>query len=64
MRMKPFTMVAIPHEDILEGRLTEDVFAADLWEVFKNRGSEDYRDPDIFFKDVSHERDEKSAGNC
>ena len=48
--MKPFTTIAIPHTDILEGRLTEDVFAADLWEVFKNRGPEDYRNPDVFFR--------------
>lgn len=27
-----------------------DVFAADLWEVYKNRGSEEYTDPDTFFK--------------
>lgn len=30
--MKPFHTIAIPHKDILEGRLTMDVFAADLWE--------------------------------
>ncbi|MEM2203699.1 MAG: DUF499 domain-containing protein [Sulfolobales archaeon] len=48
--MKPFTSIAIPHIDIIEGRLTEDVFAADLWEVFKGRGPEDYRDPDTFFR--------------
>jgi len=27
--MKPFSTIAIPHRDILEGRLTMDVFAAD-----------------------------------
>lgn len=48
--MRPFSSIAIPHTDILEGRLTEDVFAADLWEVFKGRGPEDYRDPETFFK--------------
>ena len=31
--MKPFTQTATPHEDILKGRLTMDVFAADLWQV-------------------------------
>ena len=50
MKMKPFTTIAIPHKDILEGKLTEDIFAADLWEVFKNRGPEDYRNPDVFFR--------------
>lgn len=48
--MKPFHMVAVPHKDILEGRLTMDVFAADLWEVFQGRAPEDYQDPEIFFR--------------
>ena len=48
--MKPFHTVAIPHRDILEGRLTMDIFAADLWETFTLRAPEDYRDPDIFFE--------------
>jgi len=48
--MKTFTSVAIPHEDILKGRLTMDVFAADLWEVYKGRAPAEYQDPDIFFK--------------
>ncbi|GFP35596.1 hypothetical protein HKBW3S43_01386, partial [Candidatus Hakubella thermalkaliphila] len=48
--MKPFSTIAIPHRDILEGRLTMDVFAADLWEVFKDRAPEEYQDPDIFFR--------------
>ena len=48
--MKPFSTIAIPHRDILEGRLTMDVFAADLWEVFKGRATEEYQDPTIFFR--------------
>ncbi len=32
--MKAFHTVAIPDDDILESRLTMDVFAADLWEVY------------------------------
>lgn len=47
--MKPFHLIAIPHNDILEGRLTMDVFAADLWEVYKGRAVEDYQNPDVFF---------------
>lgn len=31
--MKPFTQIAIPHEDILKGRLVMDVFAANLWQM-------------------------------
>ena len=48
--MKPFSAVATPHRDILEGRLTMDVFAADLWNVFKGRGPEEYKDPTVFFR--------------
>ncbi|NPV45159.1 MAG: ATP-binding protein [Firmicutes bacterium] len=48
--MKAFHSVAVPHKDILEGRLTMDVFAADLWEVCQGRGPNEYRDGKIFFK--------------
>jgi len=47
--MKPFHTIAIPHKDILEGRLTMDIFAADLWDVFNKRGPDEYKDKDIFF---------------
>lgn len=47
--MKPFHTIAIPHKDILAGMLTMDVFAADLWEVHQNRGTEEYRDAETFF---------------
>lgn len=46
--MKPFHTIAVLHKDILEGRLTMDVFAADLWEVYHDRGPEEYRDADLF----------------
>ena len=48
--MKPFTQIAIPHEDILEGRLTMDVFAADLWQVANGKAPLDYQDADLFFR--------------
>ena len=48
--MKAFHTIAVPHQDILDGRLTMDVFAADLWEVFKERGPEEYKDSEEFFK--------------
>jgi len=38
--MKPFHTIAVPHRDILEGRLTMDVFAADLWETYKKRSAQ------------------------
>ncbi|ABU57697.1 ATP-binding protein [Roseiflexus castenholzii] len=48
--MTAFHTIAVPHDDILQGRLTLDVFAADLWEVYHRRGPEEYRDPDLFFQ--------------
>lgn len=48
--MKAFHTVAIPHKDILGGRLTMDVFAADLWDVCQKRGPDEYKDADTFFK--------------
>ena len=48
--MIPFHTIAVPHRDILEGRLTLDVFAADLWEVFKSAAPDEYKDPTQFFQ--------------
>jgi len=48
--MKTFTQVAVPHEDILQGKLTMDVFAADLWQVVKGKAPLDYQEPSLFFK--------------
>ncbi|MCX5850425.1 MAG: DUF499 domain-containing protein [Deltaproteobacteria bacterium] len=47
--MKAFHTIAVPHKDILEGNLTMDVFAADLWQVSRNRGPDEYKDSDLFF---------------
>jgi len=43
--MKPFTQIAIPNDDIVKGRLTMDVFAADLWQVVTGKAPEDYQKP-------------------
>jgi hypothetical protein len=48
--MKPFSTIAIPHRDIQEGRLTMDVFAADLWQVFKGSAPDEYQSPEVFFR--------------
>jgi len=48
--MKPFHSIAVPHKDILEGRLTMNVFAADLWNVSQGRGPDEYKDADMFFQ--------------
>jgi len=47
--MSAFHTFAVPHRDILEERLTMDVFAADLWEVFKQRAPAEYKDSETFF---------------
>lgn len=48
--MKAFHTIATPHDDILKGLLTMDVFAADLWQVVNNRGSDEYKDAETFFQ--------------
>ena len=48
--VKAFHTVAVPHDDIMRKKLTMDVFAADLWDAFRGRGSEVYTDPSTFFK--------------
>lgn len=48
--VKPFHTIAVPHEDIVQSRLTMDVYAADLWDTFQGRAPEDYTDPTTFFK--------------
>src|SRR5450759_3136014 len=48
--MPAFHTIAIPHDDILSGRLTMDVFAADLWEVYKGRGPDEYKVASQFFQ--------------
>ncbi|WP_456444013.1 ATP-binding protein [Thermococcus sp.] len=50
MELKPFYQIAIPHDDIKEGKFTLDTFAADLWSVYKNKGPEDYRNPELFWE--------------
>ena len=47
---RPFHTIAIPHDDILQGRFTLETFAADLWKVQHNQGPEEYRDSDLFFR--------------
>jgi hypothetical protein len=48
--MNAFHTIAIPHSDILKGKFTQDTFAADLWQAYNNKGPEEYRDEQIFFK--------------
>jgi len=48
--VKPFVQVAFPHEDVQKGRITMDVFAADLWKVAQGSAPLDYQDPQMFFR--------------
>ncbi len=48
--MKSFVQITIPHEDILKGRLSLEVFAADLWQVVNGRAPTEYQDSDLFFR--------------
>ena len=47
--LKPWFAVATPHEDIQKGRLSEPVFAANLWAVVQGTVPKVYTDPDAFF---------------
>ncbi len=47
--LKPWYAVATPHEDIREGRLSEAVFAANLWAVVQDAAPDVYCDPQAFF---------------
>jgi hypothetical protein len=47
--LKPWYAVATPHEDIQKGRLSEAVFAANLWAVVQGTAPDVYTDPDAFF---------------
>ncbi len=48
--MKAFHTIAIPHQDILDGKLRMEEFAADLWETYQNKASVEYTDPKLFFQ--------------
>ncbi len=48
--LKPFIQIARPHKDVFKGEPTMDIYAADLWQVFKGSAPLDYQDPEIFFK--------------
>jgi len=48
-QLKPWYAAATPHEDIRQGRLSESVFAADIWAVKEGTAHEVYLDPEAFF---------------
>jgi len=44
-----FHEIAIPHKDILSQSYTAEVYAAKIWDVYKKRGSDEYKDSKTFF---------------
>ncbi len=48
--MDVFHTVAVPHKDILDGNLELNVFAANLWKVFKKEAPYEYEDKEEFFR--------------
>lgn len=48
--LKPWRDIITPHPDVHSGRYQQAEFAADLGQVHRNQGSDEYRDPIQFFQ--------------
>ncbi len=48
--LKPWRQIVTPHPDVASGKYHEAEFAADLWQVYHNLGSDEYKDPTEFFR--------------
>ena len=48
--LKPWREIVTPHKDVASGRYQQAEFAADLWQVHLNEGTDEYRDPVEFFR--------------
>jgi hypothetical protein len=48
--LKSWRDVVTPHQDVATGRYQQAEFAADLWQVYLDQGSDEYRIPTEFFK--------------
>ena len=48
--LKPWREVVTPHPDVSSGRYQQAEFAADLWQVYQNEGSDEYKNPTEFFR--------------
>lgn len=48
--LKPWREVVTPHPDVASGRYQQAEFAADLWQVYNNEGSSEYRNPTEFYR--------------
>lgn len=47
--LKPWREIITPHPDVASGRYQQAEFAADLSQVYRGEGSDEYRDPREFF---------------
>src|SRR5207245_2553603 len=48
--LRPWRDVVTPHKDVRAGSYQQAEFAADLWQVHVNEGSDEYRKPQEFFR--------------
>ena len=48
--LKPWREVVTPHPDVASGRYQQAEFAADLWQVYQNEGTDEYKNPTEFFR--------------
>jgi predicted AAA+ superfamily ATPase len=48
--LKPWREVITPHADVASGHYQQAEFAADLWQVHIGEGSDEYRQPEEFFR--------------
>jgi predicted AAA+ superfamily ATPase len=48
--LKPWREVVTPHPDVASGRYQQAEFAADLWQVYQQEGSDEYKHPTEFFR--------------
>jgi predicted AAA+ superfamily ATPase len=48
--LRPWREIVTPHPDVASGRYQQAEFAADLWQVYQNEGSDEYKHPTEFFR--------------
>ena len=48
--LKAWREIVTPHPDVASGRYQQAEFAADLWQVYRNEGGDEYKHPAEFFR--------------
>lgn len=48
--LKPWREVVTPHPDVSSGRYQQAEFAADLWQVYQQEGTDEYKNPAEFYR--------------